>query len=437
MRSILVVGKFWVLRSWVFSGAWVGVTLLAVGAEAQQDRYLPRAAYEVPRGETITTRPRPELDPLGMRFGGFLFYPKLGVGEEYDDNIFRVEGDKEDDLITVITPEVSLRSDWANHSLNFEADATIGRYAESSDEDYEDFTVRADGRLDITRNNYLFGALEHTQFHEDRGSPDDVAGTVPTEFTISNASVTYFHRFNRLSFTVEGTAREINFDDVPAIGGTINNDDRDRKDFIGTVRVAYEIVPEYEAFFRGGVNARPYDDAVDDNGFDRDSDGYEVVIGTAVDLSGVTFGDVFVGFASQDYEDPQLPTIDGVTFGGTIYWNVTRLTTITGSIRRTIEESTLSGASGFFATRVGVSVDHELLRNLLLSGDLHGTRSDYEGIDREDDDIQVGLGAKYLLNRHLYLSLDYSYWQRESSQAGGGDRDFKQNRVIVGLETQL
>ena len=38
------------------------------------------------RGETVTNRSRPELDPLGMHAGSFLIYPRLGLQEAYNDN---------------------------------------------------------------------------------------------------------------------------------------------------------------------------------------------------------------------------------------------------------------------------------------------------------------------------------------------------------------
>ena len=31
-------------------------------------------------GQSVRTRPRPELDPLGIRVGSFRFYPSLGIG---------------------------------------------------------------------------------------------------------------------------------------------------------------------------------------------------------------------------------------------------------------------------------------------------------------------------------------------------------------------
>ena len=403
-------------------------------------KVLPRGAEDVPRGESVTTRPRPELTPLGMRVGGFLLFPKLSLDETYDDNIFRVEDDTDHDFITVLRPEFVLLSDWNNHTFNIQGDAAVGRFARSEKENFEDYNVDADGRFDVTRNIFLFGSLGYSQRHEDRGSPDDVGGVVPTEYNVYRGSARYFHQLNRVSFRLDAGARKFDFDDVsrgplllPA-----NNDDRDRLESDVTLRTAYEIVPEYEAFIRASGNNIDYRTAVDDNGFGRDSHGYEIVAGVAIDLTGVTFGDIFAGFREQRYDDDNLDTIGGITWGADITWNVTGLTTLQAGIVRRIEQTTSAGSSGFFATRYSLSADHELLRNLLLNANAAFTQNDYEGIKREDQYYEVGVGARYFLNRNFYATAGYKYTQRERVDgAPGDDADYKQNVITVGVELQM
>ncbi len=99
------------------------------------------------RGETVRNRARPKLDPLGIRRGAFTVLPGLEVREVYNDNIFSEDEGKIDDFITLVTPNLLARSDWRNHQLNLGANATIGRYANESDENFEDFSVGLDGRL--------------------------------------------------------------------------------------------------------------------------------------------------------------------------------------------------------------------------------------------------------------------------------------------------
>ena len=417
-------------------------TRVLPGATGAQE--LPRGAEDVPRGETVTTRQRPEVIPLGMRVGTFLLYPKVSVFESYDDNIFRTENpiDSVGDFITVLKPEFDLRSDWSNHAINLRGDARFARYLKREKENYENFNVDADGRYDITRNIFVFGFLGYSQLSEDRGSPDDVGGVDPTEYDVRRGSVRYFHKLNRVSFRLDAAAQKYDFDDVATGPATrANNDDRDRLQSQLTLRTAYEIVPEYEAFVRGTVNNRAYSTQVDDNGFSRDSQGYELVAGVAIDFTGITFGDLFVGYREQWYDDDNLSTIEGITGGANITWNVTPLTTVHAGIVRRIEETTQTfagrRASGFFATRYSVSADHELLRNLLLNANVALTENDYEGLDRTDRIYEAGLSARYLMNRNLYGSIGYKYRQRDRDATLGDDADYTQNLVTVRVELQM
>ena len=414
-----------------------GSVALLVALAAFILRSPPMLAQEPARGETVTSRVRPELAPLGVRIGGFLLYPRLSLGEEFDDNIFAVDDNQDADFITTITPDVRLRSDWNNHALNIDGALTVGRYADHQAENFEDFRVGTDGRVDVTRNSNASALIRYQELHEERGSPDDQGGSEPTEYSVTNFLVSYFHRFNRLSFDVDGTVDLWDFDDVStSTGSSIDQDDRDRTVAKGTFRAGYEIVPEYEAFMRGSIGTILYDEDLDRNMLDRDSVGYELVVGTAIDFSGVTFGDVFVGYTARDYDDDALDTVEGFTLGGKIAWNISGLTTLTGHITRTIEETTSSQASGRFTTQLGVRADHELLRNLLLNARVLGVKREFEGIDRDDNDLQFGLGAKYMMNRNLYGLLNYNLRFRDSDGSAAGS-DYLINSVMLQIQTQF
>lgn len=391
-------------------------------------------AQEPERGETVTSRSRGELDPLGVRMGSFMFFPQLSLSGVYDDNIYRADTGEESDIITVISPSMQLRSNWNNHALNFFATGDFGFYSDFDQEDYQDYSVGADGRADFTRDNFLTGALSYSTHHEERESPDDANGVEPTEFSLLATDVAYVHRFGRFTGSVGAGFQRYDFDDVvTSVPSTINNDDRDRDEREMFLRLGYDIVPGYEAFVRGTYVIRDYADQFDDNGFERSSTGYEVVAGAALDFTGVTTGEVFAGYRSQSPDDIAFSDITGVQYGGTIVWNVTGLTTFNFLLDRSIEETTLDGSSGYFATHAGVKVDHELLRNLLLGANVDYTRRQYEEVVRDDTDAGAGLYAKYMLNRHLYVSLDYDYARRSSNAVG---EDFTNNVYMLRLQTQ-
>lgn len=394
----------------------------------------PALAQAPERGVPVAERPRPDLDPLGARMGGFLLFPSLGVSMQYNDNIFAEESNTVDDFITVISPQLLMRSDWNRHMLEFSGGADIARYIDNSREDYEHYNVGARGRVDVLRDTHLRAGVNYQALTEERGSPDDARGINPTEYSVLTPSIGAFHRFNRVSLDVDGRLARLDYENTRTSTGIIDNQGRDRKRYEAAFRAGYEIIPQYEAFLRVTLNRIRYDEAVDRLGFDRDSDGYEIVAGTRIDLTGILFGDVFAGYRSQNYDDPRLRTVSGLSFGGELTWNVTGLTTVKASLSRTVEETTLSGASGFLSTTVGGSIDHELLRNLLVGARLSYTLNDYEGIAREDAEYRAGVYGRYLMHRNLYLSLQYDYRERDSNVSGA---DFAKNVVMFRVDTQF
>lgn len=386
------------------------------------------------RNETIQTRPRPLYDPLGIRTGGFLLLPSLDITETYDSNIFLTPSNAKNDFITTISPAVALRSQWSNHALNLGAGADINHYADHGNEGVNDFFVKGDGRVDVSRNTRLFAAASYNGLHEARGNPNSPAASVdPVDYRLLLANAGFAHRLNRVEVRVTGDLASYSYGDAvnATTGAAIVQNTRDRDEYRVTGRVSYEIQPEYQAFLRASFNNRNYDKLL--GGFNRSSDGYEVVVGTDIDFTGVVFGEVFAGYRSQDYDDPRLSTVNGVTAGGKVFWNVTRLTTITGSLTRSVEETTIGGASGFFSTFGSLQVDHELRRNVLLDAHLKAGVNSYEGINRDDDEYELGIGARYLINRFARAGLSYTYSRRNSDAAGS---DYTDHQVALTARIQ-
>ena len=417
---------------------------------AQQRRIsgyeVPGRVVEVRRGETVQSRPRPEFDPLGLRVGSFLLFPELAVRQEYDDNVFATDDEEEDDFITRLQPSVLLESDWNRHSLSLSAGGDIGLYASNEGEGYQDYFFQAAGRWEMGPRTRLDGLLGFDRLHEARTDPDnDDASDEPTEFDVFSASVRPEHAIGRFEVSLTGDFRRLDYQDTDAVGGgRVNNDDRDRNIYLAALRLGYDVTPQHQAFIDGSYNLRDYDRSPDDEGVDRDSNGFEVTTGAAVDLGGVIFGELFAGYAHQSYDDPALSEVEGPVVGGEIVWNVTRLTTVTGSVSRLIRETTISEdgeqAAARFDTRAGVSLDHELLRNLVLEADFDYINSQYEGIGRNDDIFQVDVKARYFLSRNIHLVGAYSFLRREVydfNASGEDDGDFTRNLVSIRIEAQF
>lgn len=401
--------------------------LLTVGAAEAQTTGQTKAK----RNETVVTRARPEVDPLGIRLGTFLLLPKITLEETYDDNIYAVEDKETDDFITSIRPEVALKSDWSNHALNFAAGLDQGLYFSNDEADYTDWFTKLDGRLDVTRDINVQAGAGFQRTHEAPDDPNFGGSEYPEYFYKTDAFLKYNQRFGRFRTTVDGTFARLDYENAK---GGVQNQDRDINVVQGGVRVGYELQPQYEAFVRASGNRRMYDTQPDDQGRRRDSAGYAIVTGVTLDLTGVLFGDVFVGYREQFYDSGDEDDFAGPTFGVSLNWNVTPLTTITAGIEQTVQETTDNNASAYVLTVGSLSVDHELLRNLLLNANVSVGEEDYEGISQTDMIYTAGVGIRYLMNRNFYASLAYRYASRDGDNSND---DYSRNLIRIGLEGQF
>jgi hypothetical protein len=392
------------------------------------------AADDVPRGETVATRAHPGLDPIGAHIGGLLLSPALQIGAERVDNIFADEQDPRADVITRLEPALDLQSDWSRHALRGSVTGVLARYRDNPSEDYNDFTAEARGRLDVRRDGRIDIGGRLARLHEDRGSPDDVNGFEPTRYQASSVFASTGMGFGRWRIALDAVTEWLFYEDVLATGGVINNEDRDRTEDNAGLEVAYEFAPARSLFARARVNRRDYRAERDDFGLDRDSTGSELVGGARVDFTGVLGAAAYAGRVAQDYEDPALPPLDATDFGATLTWSPTGLTTIAATLARSVEETTFDGASSVRRTVANLNLDHELLRNLLLNGQVQRSDDVFNGIPREDAYDAWTVGARYLANRYLVGILRFSRDRRDSNVAG---EDYRRNRILLALRGQF
>ena len=452
-----------ILTAMVACGAALGVlpTAALAQAQGQAESFLPQpsvpVAPNVPattgapleRGLSVADRARPELDPLGLRFDGFFFFPRLEVDELYNDNIFATRTGKTSDFITLLSPSFDLRSNFNRNAINLSAGLSQSLYASHSAENTTDGYATASGRLDVDGAHDFHGALNATRSHYDPGSTPNVPGNAaePVKFNNYSATAGFEQTQLRIGYSADVTAARQEFEAVPRVGGGfIPQDDQNNNYLEAALRGSYEFVPGYQAFVRGAYNLRAYDHAAGNGVPIRDSQGFRIDVGARIDLTGVTFAEVYVGYLDQIYRASSFGTISGVDVGGRLVWNPTQLTSVTLNAARTVQDANTAALAfangavvnspGYLESSVGVRVDHELLRNLLLNANASFVSDDFKGVNATDNYYLAGVGAKYLLNRNLYIGPSYQF-QRLNSSGTNAFAPFTRNIIMLRLSTQL
>ena len=430
-------------RAFLRAGAAVAVAgaVLAVIDVPEAAAESQAQAADPARGKGVLERQQErkkgeEFKPIGARVGAFQFFPSLEVDVEYGDNIFATQTGGQSDVLTRIRPEFALKSDWNRHALNLKAAPEVVRYYRFTDDSVENYDFSADGQIDVLRALKVDLDASYALGNEDRGDPNAVASaTSPTETKTTKAHVGVAYKPAWVSLSIDGDFTDSDFKDVTNRDISItNNDDRDRDKKEITVRLGREYLPDTEMFVKASYNIINYDDALDDNGQNRDSDGYEIVVGTDLDFTGIVTGNVFGGYISQSSDDATLEDIAGPTVGASVNWAATPLMDIKGSVVRGVEETTTSGSPGFLSSFASVGVDYEILRQLTASAKIKGTVQDYESIARRDRLLDFDIGAEYLFNRNFSTELKYAFKRKTSDAAGLA---YTQNTVLFSGRAQF
>lgn len=426
------------------------LTLVSAGvcagtAEAQSAAGSIRAAqgaggdlFARDRNVAVRERPRPGYEALGLSVGAFALYPLVQIDAEHNDNIFAVATGADSDWIVRIKPEISLESGWSRHALGFHARANISRYQDFDAENFEDWSVGATGRLDITRAANIAFGYDHSSVTEPRTSSNAPASTrEPVSYDLDAAFLAVSRTSGRLKLSGRGDVRSFDYADAVTLGGTIvDQDSRDRTITSLTGRADVALSPATALFVQATSNARDYTTAISPLLPARDSDGYEILAGVNFEVSALARGEIAVGYIAQDFDAPVYEDIDGFGARAQLEWFPTQLTTVSAYASRTIEDSGLTGSGGYLSTAVGARIDHELMRNVLLNGEISLARDEYDDIGREDERFQASIGGTYLLNRNLGVSVSASRFEQTSEGIGAGV-EFEVNRLTATLVAQF
>jgi hypothetical protein len=422
----------------LFFGLPVQAQTTGTGAPGQ-----PGPRLERPDERSPTARAAEDFDALGVPVGSFRLFPVLELDEVYNDNIYAAPNSvgKTASFIQLIKPTLDLRSDWSSHMLNFIARGNFGFTAANSTENYQDFSFGTDGRFDIQRDWNVYGGLSFNRLHEDRGTPNVVTSAFePNKYNLLSSNVGYYQAFNRLSVRLD--ARLDNYSFVNSgpgpSAGVLFNGDRDRTELREALRIGYEFSPGYQVWARGSLNQRTYTNTLDSLGFTHNSSGYDVVGGVTVDFGGITSMEAFVGYLQQTYRDPRYPTVQGVSFGLTGYWNPLRELMVKPFVRRTIDDSTFLNTAAFINTALGVDVDYRARPNIKVEGHFDYSTADYSVSSptaaRYDQYYTFRAGVLYNPTREFFVGPTYQYIHRTSTAINS---EYDMNLIMLRLGARL
>jgi hypothetical protein len=362
----------------------------------------------------VRERPRRDYAPIGYRVGPIFFYPQLLSGIRFDSNVFASSTRRHSDLAAVLAPKLTVSSYSPRFSFTGDFGARFYRFRRFHSEDRTDAYANFRARSEVTRDLRIDTSLRAARLHEERSestSPSNAATPVPYTDLVAQVSAT--KDFNRLSVTVGAAARSLRYENVRSFSGAeLDQSSRNGTILTAFVRPSYELSPDYRIYLLTRFNTRDYDGT---GVLEHDSKGYDVRGGLQFAVTPLIFGWVEAGYLNQAFNNPLIPTVTGPVVAGKVKWIVTPLTTVSFFADRSVSETAAPGQEARIDTAFGAIVDHELMRNVILSAGAKRIDQEFRGTPRKDDVLKVSSGVDYFANRFARLGLHYNFIDRRSN----------------------
>ena len=374
---------------------------------------------------SVRERPHPEWAPIDINLGGLTLQPQVSVASLFNDNEKYAPSNAKADVSFRIQPAFSLGSNWNRNGFGLQAFVAQTEYVRDSEDNSTEYGATATGHLDVQEDFTvdLRGSDQHLVLS--RSDPDIPIDTLgPLEFDRQGAQVTVTKTLP--IFQLQGIVAVRNED-----YGTVGLPDNFTYDASGrngtylsySGRVSYGVSPAV-AVFLGALYDQGFRPRFEN--LNQDAQGFNLAGGVNFDLTRLARGELAVGYLVQSYSTPNTPTDSGFAFSANLQYFPTQLTTVSITGERRSAPSSVSGSPGGISLDGSVTVDHELLRNLILSAGGHAGQVQYRNffingatIAENRTDVGYGgtAGATYLMNRLVSVDLTYNYSNYNSTDA--------------------
>jgi hypothetical protein len=402
----------------------------------------PTRAVSEPRQIHSALLPEPhDLDPfvpIGIRIGSFLIFPEAELGVDMTDNVLATRTDRQPDIGPEATPKIRVNSDWARHSLNFEANGDRIWYSEFPIADVKNYQLLLRGRLDVTRRTKLSGEIEKSQVQEGPSSISltDITSAANEVLREQHATAGLEHTFNRLTFKLTGTIADYNYSedaaDTTLDGPVPFADIRDYREVVGTLRTTYEFQSAWAGFIETSLNERDYREPITVAGFRRGSTGYTAQAGVNLRLGGTVFGEIAAGWGEQQPIDSSFEKISGPLVNGDLIWMPTASTKLEFIARTEINETTLEDSAGAIDHFFQLSLQQAFWRYLVLGTYASYEIADFTGDPEIDRRVKLGATAEYYFNP--VWSVYARFENTEFTSTPDSSSNFVENEIKIGVK---
>ena len=368
--------------------------------------------FDVSPGVTVRSRLRPGLEPPGLRIGSLIVRPAVETSVGYDGNpsgTVPAEGS----WLVRTQPSVLFGTDWSRHALGGFVSLTDTRYLDTPAQSRTDGSALLGGAVDLGRDRWSL-AVAHLAQHQDASQVGALPTDRPVSFTIDTARTSYAASFGRWTLTPAAEIARWRFDAASVAGATVSQAYRDRLVSQGGVTLRYALAPRRELVAVGRVVGQGYPDTPIGQPSQASLD-TQLLVGIDYEADALWRLRLLVGGETRRFAAYR--SHDALIAEAEVAWMPSGLTTIRGTLGRSVEDAAQEGVSGYTYTSGRLTIDHEYMRELVLSASAGLQHAAFlQGGSQTG--YTIGLGATWMVNRLMRVSATYDLRGLSGGHAG-------------------
>lgn len=340
------------------------------------------------------------VEPIGRSLGsGIAVYPDVKAEVEHNDNIYLLENNTVDSVITRVSPGVTFKGDMP--ALQWQAGYRFEQafYSEDGDDDYFDQDLNVD--LDYELNSYhqiAFDAGFHDG-HEARGAGSIEGGLAlfleaPDEYDEYDANLEYKYGADEslADFNAKLGSYQKRFEDNETRNGiNISNADRDYDQWNALLGMDFTISPATKAVVELSNTEVSYKEDSDDF---REGGTIRALAGFRWDITGKTTGEAKFGTSTRDFKNGDADSETRFSWSVDLTWKPQLQSSVAFYSAQSNDETYRVG--NYIDNRYSqISWDHSF--STFIAAGLEGSLShdDYVGSEREDDITSLSASVTY------------------------------------------
>lgn len=389
----------------------------------------------------------------GFQAGSSRIIPTLGVTLSYDDNVTAASDNEIDSFVTVISPGIKLENGDEARNFSFSYQADIGRYNDSSTDNYDNHSLNAGAIFSPSSRTRLALGAAYQRKTESRGTGArqgqfiDLQGRDPDEYGATSFNGAF-------DYGGEGSQAGLGVDIGTSDRQYKNNGDytqfRDFSENFYGGYFRYRVASKTSAKLSVRQTEVQFDNLrrIGRSDVSFDSTERSLFLGLEFDATAKVTGSINAGRIEKDFDDVRLDDFSGFGWKAGVQFRPRTYSTIDVTTSRMTDEAddvllnaALGQVNSFIIRRdITVAWTHGWTDRFQTGVDLVSGTDEYrsaldESTTRRDDDFSgFGVSADYVFRPWLSVGASFKRYSRDSTSRVF---EYDKNLFLLSFEATL